>query len=915
MNIMSTHKYKKLEIWKNSFPNTRLNEAELRLSKALQKVRRNVRKLGKKISADFPELTVHDLTHMDALWDVADLLVDQRHNLNPLELFVLGCSFYLHDVALCFDAYEGGREAVRSKDVWKDAYWRYSHACITDKEARKRADLDAVRDLHAQQVEKIACQPWPTGSNSRPFYIIDDEELRNHHGQLIGEIAASHHWDIERIELELRDTQSPLATLSQEPKVWEIRSIFLSCILRCADAAHIDGRRAPDRNLQMLKGDNISLDYWKSQNRIGRIIKNKKAKKFRITTTKKFEKKDASAWWVMHEHVQSIEKEINNSNNLISNVYGKDKIFLVNGVEGSSSPSELSKWIGTSGWIPTCAEIKISAVEDVVRALGGRKLYGDSGIIAVVARELIQNAFDAVSARKAIDKSYNENIDVMIDLQNKEPKSNWTLRISDKGVGMTEKVLLNSLLDFGNNFWSSSDASKEFPGLQSKNIDFIGKFGIGFFSVFSISENVTVYSRPYNAKRNAYNCLEFPSGLTLRPIYSNTNPEDNLKGFSTIIDIEITTKSYTGSGEFRIPHYRDLNHKSIDKSFNVSFSEYIASIICNPRANIKISQSNKHLFVNTPKKYDEIQAKKDLMRFSFNDCSGTEMEIIKYHTKRMRVLQSHGTIYGFAALREIKNITWAHSYSSFIGLKAIGGFRTPNCEESHSGMEYRFVGWLECECHTARRDAGGIQIPNDVFAPWLEEQIKIYNESNPDNVSRLHTAGNIESLGGDPKSVLNYIYLYPPACKLPIFFPLSELHNILSEQRLLVPINFQEEIDTGCSIPTHDNCYVLYPYLCTGTHFRRSRILEDGTPLHSDSLIGVISHYINLSGKKATWHVSEENFSNRFGITHALELSIKKSLINFLTATFRRCFACLQNMWSKYVKETLQNSRDVENLD
>src|SRR5436309_213064 len=74
-----------------------------------------------RISATFPELTVHDVTHLDALWEIADLIAGENYPLNPLEAFVFGGAILLHDAAHCFEAYEGGRLAVRSTLAWKDA--------------------------------------------------------------------------------------------------------------------------------------------------------------------------------------------------------------------------------------------------------------------------------------------------------------------------------------------------------------------------------------------------------------------------------------------------------------------------------------------------------------------------------------------------------------------------------------------------------------------------------------------------------------------------------------------------------------------------------------------------------------------------------------------------------------------------
>lgn len=64
--------------------------------------------LTAQISKSLPSLTIHDVTHLDALWETADVIAGPDYPLNPPEGYVLGGSILLHDAALCFEAYGGG---------------------------------------------------------------------------------------------------------------------------------------------------------------------------------------------------------------------------------------------------------------------------------------------------------------------------------------------------------------------------------------------------------------------------------------------------------------------------------------------------------------------------------------------------------------------------------------------------------------------------------------------------------------------------------------------------------------------------------------------------------------------------------------------------------------------------------------
>src|SRR5690348_5678369 len=68
-------------------------------------MRENVGHLVSRIASDIPGLTVHDLTHLDALWDTASLVAEGAITLSPPEGFVLGASILLHDSAMTVAAY------------------------------------------------------------------------------------------------------------------------------------------------------------------------------------------------------------------------------------------------------------------------------------------------------------------------------------------------------------------------------------------------------------------------------------------------------------------------------------------------------------------------------------------------------------------------------------------------------------------------------------------------------------------------------------------------------------------------------------------------------------------------------------------------------------------------------------------
>ncbi|WP_428981592.1 HD domain-containing protein [Nonomuraea composti] len=67
--------------------------------------------------------------------------------------------------------------------------------------------------------------------------------MRSTFGQLIGKIAASHWWDIERVASEFYTVE--IGAPVNCPDEWTVDALKLACLLRLADAAHLDARRAP----------------------------------------------------------------------------------------------------------------------------------------------------------------------------------------------------------------------------------------------------------------------------------------------------------------------------------------------------------------------------------------------------------------------------------------------------------------------------------------------------------------------------------------------------------------------------------------------------------------------------------------------------------------------------------------------
>jgi len=115
----------------------------------------------------------------------------------------------------------------------------------------------------------------------------------------------------------------------------------------------------------------------------------------------------------------------------------------------------------------------------------------------IFLRELISNASDALDKLYFIsltDTSVGiapDEFEILIDID----KEKRILKISDNGCGMTEEELDKNL---GTIAKSGSFNFKQ-ENEKAENVDIIGQFGVGFYSAFMVSDDVTVESKAYGS--------------------------------------------------------------------------------------------------------------------------------------------------------------------------------------------------------------------------------------------------------------------------------------------------------------------------------------------------------------------------------------------------------------------------------
>jgi hypothetical protein len=129
--------------------------------------------------------------------------------------------------------------------------------------------------------------------------------------------------------------------------------------------------------------------------------------------------------------------------------------------------------------------------KNVIDLIASNAVWRDNRGVAI--RELVQNAVEACRYRAHHSSgadAYTPGVSVIFD------RSDRSVSVSDNGCGMSERTVLNNFLTVG------SSRSRE-PGYSQTGYAPIARFGIGFWSVFTIAEDAHIETAEYEPYRGS----------------------------------------------------------------------------------------------------------------------------------------------------------------------------------------------------------------------------------------------------------------------------------------------------------------------------------------------------------------------------------------------------------------------------
>jgi molecular chaperone HtpG len=187
----------------------------------------------------------------------------------------------------------------------------------------------------------------------------------------------------------------------------------------------------------------------------------------------------------------------------------------------------------------------------------------------IFLRELISNASDALN-RIQFEMLTNRDVldrDAELAIRIESDPVAHTLTISDTGIGMTQDELIDNL---GTIAHSGAMSFLKQVGEGEKPVDIIGKFGVGFYSVFMVADEVVVTTRSYRPDAESWRWIsQGGSRFTMEPADKQT------RGTDILIKLKEDAHDYATSWRLESIVKRHSNY--------VSFPIYVKGEVANQR--------------------------------------------------------------------------------------------------------------------------------------------------------------------------------------------------------------------------------------------------------------------------------------------------------------------------------------------
>ena len=352
-----------------------------------------------------------------------------------------------------------------------------------------------LRRHHARLSHEIALGGFPRAGEAFPVVA----ELMPSIGDLSGAIARSHNEDLRLMRAYLEDLESG----NRRPK--GVLALYLMGLLRVADFLQIEADRAPPVLLRLkAPRSRVSIEEWSKHGAVASVSWDHEDP-YAIAVS-------VAANHTLRTHLalkdllDRLQQELDRTSAVLREAYGTTPLGalrlarqrVVSNIEQPSLHRELT-------YLPRRASLRSDPdlFRLMIRDLYSREFY-------VAGRELVQNAADAVRARRKWERSHGAvpedelpelGADVVVSLEGGAGPGELVLSVSDGGIGMLPDTIVDYYLKAGASF---GPVASEFEGMDP--VDAVaamkaGRFGIGAFAAFLLGPEVRVTTRHADSPR------------------------------------------------------------------------------------------------------------------------------------------------------------------------------------------------------------------------------------------------------------------------------------------------------------------------------------------------------------------------------------------------------------------------------
>lgn len=399
----------------------------------------------------FPYYTRHDAIHgVAVIRRIVQILEPQcldyesQIALSAEEAFLLITSAYAHDLGMA--VFPGEEEDLRNRlNIYDDTDWQTS-----ERLSKYLRDNHSIRGLtYIQRNAEILCIPQNLVS-------------------ILGDMMRAHNLSIHRMEVELNKR---VAAGEQEINLKQ-----LSCILCIADALEFSDTRVIDGVIEDLKNQTNAdkrISYRENMKHVSIGDSVAIGEDGRVIFNGTFN--DADVLALAHRTIDLTEEWV------------RQYCYIENGSSKKRLRVNADTFIRNLEFPGVDFErlgIRIKK-ENIINLITSNATWSND--VSVPIRELLQNSVEACRYREyhtPKEKKYSPKIKVLFD------RAKESITVSDNGCGMSKTVILNNFLTVGNS--RADDSTYISHGYNS-----LSRFGIGFWSMFTIASNVTVETAPF----------------------------------------------------------------------------------------------------------------------------------------------------------------------------------------------------------------------------------------------------------------------------------------------------------------------------------------------------------------------------------------------------------------------------------